>query len=288
MSKKTALKRGLGQLLSTPVESISQPANTNGTQLCYLGIERLQPGQYQPRQRDTIDKVKLAELAESIKAHGIIQPIVVRKLSSARYEIIAGERRWRAAQLAQISEVPVIIKTVSDENVMAMALIENIQRENLNPLEEAEALYRLLHEFDLTHEEIAQSVGKSRTAITNYLRLLQLCPSVKRLLGQGELSMGHAKVILPLEEKQQIEAATMIVEKSLSVREAEKLVKQLQTPKKIKTNPPIDPDVTRLENNLSDKLGAVVSLRHTSQGKGKIVIQYNSLDELDGILEHMT
>ncbi len=252
-----------------------------------LGIDLIRRGRFQPRRN--FDEEKLRELADSIAAQGIIQPIVVRPVSD-HYEIIAGERRWRAAQLAGLDEIPVVIRDVDDQAAMAMALIENIQRDDLNPLEEAEALQRLLNEFALTHQQIAQAVGKSRTTVTNLLRLIELERDAKELLEQGKLEMGHARAILGLKGAQQSEAAAKVVRSGLSVRETEKLVRRLQgldakpAPAAEKS---VDPNVRSLEQQLCEKLGAIVKLQSGAKGKGRLVISYNSLEELDGILEHI-
>ncbi len=260
-----------------------------------LSLKQLSPGRYQPRR--IIHEAELETLANSIRTQGIIQPILVRKTGEDHYEIIAGERRWRAAQMAGLTAVPVVIKEVSDENAMAIALIENIQRENLNPLEEALALERLSKEFHLTHQQVAEAVGKSRAVISNLLRLLTLPETIKTYLEQSRLDVGHAKVLLGLSGKAQLEAAEMVVHKGLSVRETERLVEQLlaktnATESGIKTRSSQyvvskDPDVQRLENSLSEKLGAAVEIVHSHNGKGRIVIQYNNLEELDGILAHI-
>ena len=252
-----------------------------------LGIDLIKRGRFQPRRN--FDEEKLRELADSIAAQGVIQPIVVRPVND-HYEIIAGERRWRAAQLAGLGEMPVVIRDVDDQAAMAMALIENIQRDDLNPLEEAEALQRLLNEFTLTHQQIAQAVGKSRTTVTNLLRLIELETDVKELLEQGKLEMGHARAILGLKGTQQSDAAARVVRSGLSVRETEKLVRRLQglEEKPVPAAEKIaDPNIRSLEQQLCDKLGAIVKLQSGARGKGRLVISYNSLEELDGILEHI-
>lgn len=252
-----------------------------------LNVKRLRPGRFQPRR--TIHESELESLANSIKEQGVLQPIVVRSLGNEGYEIIAGERRWRAAQVAGLTTVPVIVKDVSDKAALAIALIENIQREDLNPLEEAIALERLGAEFELSHEQIATAVGKSRTTVTNLLRLLSLRPDVKVLLERGDIDMGHAKVLLALQGPQQSAIAREIVAKRLSVRETEQLVartledKPKTSPQKLSS----DPDIRRLETNLSEKVGAAVKIIQSTKGKGKLLIKYNSLDELDGILAHI-
>ncbi|VAW83093.1 Chromosome (plasmid) partitioning protein ParB [hydrothermal vent metagenome] len=289
VKKKSGLGRGLGSLLanSRPENTDQQPSDG---ELRTLPIEQLQSGKYQPRR--TIDQDSLQELADSIKTQGIIQPIVVRKLlgEKQRYEIIAGERRWRAAQLSELQDVPVVVREVSDQAALAMALIENIQREDLNPLEEAISLKRLITEFELTHQQAAEAVGRSRAAVSNLLRLLDLEESVKRYLELGDLEMGHARAILTLSDSQQRVAAQKIVTASLSVRETEKLVRKLLAESGKKSNPAkpdIDPDIRNFQENLSAKLGAKVAIQHSPKGKGQLVIQYNSLDELEGILDHI-
>jgi len=250
-----------------------------------LPIEKLQRGQYQPRQQ--FGSEQLAELAESIKAQGIIQPIVVRKLASGQHEIIAGERRWRAAQLAGLDKVPVIVKDMTDEVAMAVALIENIQRQDLNPIEEAAALARLVEEFGLTQQEVAEKLGKSRTTVTNLLRILNLNPEVRLMLEQGKLELGHAKVLLALEGQNQTQVARLASLKGLTVRETEALVKKALNPSQKSKTASLDPNVKRLKQDLEETLGARVELKHTPKGKGQLVIHYNSLDELDGILSHV-
>lgn len=258
-------------------------------ELRHLPIEWVQPGRYQPR-RD-IQPEALEELAASIKAQGLMQPIVVRPLPEQpdRYEIIAGERRWRASQLAQLDRIPALIRDVPDEAAIAMALIENIQRENLNPMEEAMALHRLQHEFELTQMEVAEAVGKNRATVANLLRLMNLNDDVKRLLEHGDIEMGHARALLGLRDDQQSAAAADVVSRALTVRQTEALVRNLQDEKapKTTTSQPNNPDVQRLERMLGERLGAKVAIQHTAKGKGKLVINYTSLDELDGILGHI-
>jgi len=293
MTQKKRLGRGLEHMLSSSlIQDISASTSNNNPPasgnnlLTYLAVEKIQSGRYQPRTE--FDPDSLQELAQSIKEQGIIQPIVVRPISDNRYEIIAGERRWRAAKRAELTDVPVIIKNVDDDAAMAMALIENIQREDLNPLEEARGYQRLLHEFALTHEQIAAAVGRSRSAITNMLRLLKLTPEVRTMLENGDLEMGHAKVLLSLEGVQQITAARIIIDKSLSVRETEALVQNFHKPFANKqADQKADPNIIQLESRLADILGAKVQINCSDKGKGKLVIQYNSLDELDGILNHI-
>lgn len=294
-NKRKSLGRGLGALLgdaaaqqkSTTTEGTTAPRGAPRT----LAIDLLQRGRYQPRidmRKDTLD-----ELAASIRAQGIVQPIAVRPIahddSGARYEIIAGERRWRAAQIAELSEVPVVVHEVSDNEAVAMALIENIQREDLNPLEEARALARLISEFDLTHQEGADAVGRSRASVSNLLRLMDLDPAVQDLLEQRKLDMGHARALLGLSSgSDQAMLAREVVARGLTVRETERRVRASgqSTPKK---SPPAkkDPDVVRLEQDLTDQLGARVSVTPGQKGKGTLSIAYNSLDELDGILAHI-
>ena len=288
-AKRRTLGRGLDALLSTPRP---QPAAASeDTQLKYLPVELLKRGRYQPRL--DMRQEALDELADSIRAQGVVQPIVVRPVKGAsegaRYEIIAGERRWRAAQLAGLHEIPAVIRDVPDEAAVAMSLIENIQRENLNPLEEARALERLTLEFEMTHQQAAEAVGRSRTAVSNLLRLLELCDAVKSLVESRQLEMGHARALLGLADPAaQASAARLVATKGLSVRETERLVKRLLNPaKKALPGASRDPDIRRLEEDLSGKLGAKVSLEHGATGKGRLVVSYNSLDELEGILAHI-
>jgi ParB family chromosome partitioning protein len=278
------MKRGLGRGLDALLGDISpkEPVNLSHT----LPIEFLQRGKFQPRK--DMNPEKLQELADSIKAQGIIQPIVVRSISSDRYEIVAGERRWRAAQLANLQQVPVVIKDIDDRTTMAIALIENIQRQDLNPLEEAEALRRLLDEFAMTHQQIADAVGKSRVTVTNLLRLMDLHGEVKKLLINGQLEMGHARALLSLDASKQIAAAQKIAREGLTVRAAEKLVKDLQTGAKPQKSKSVDADTLRLQNELTAKLGAKVLIDHKENGAGKLIINYRSLEELDGILEQIS
>lgn len=255
----------------------------------YLSIYSLAPGEYQPRQH--IDQTALAELADSIRSQGILQPLIVRAQPNNRYEIIAGERRWRAAQLAGLEKVPAIIREISNQTAIAFGLIENIQRRDLNALEEAQALQRLLQEFELTHEAIGQAIGKSRATITNLLRLLQLNADVKKLLAEGHIEMGHAKALLALEGPVQSQCAKEVAAKKLSVRQTEALVQQHQetgaehSPSSAQPAQHVYP--IESQRNLAEKLGAKVSIRHNAQGKGKIVIHYHNLDELTGILTHI-
>ncbi len=277
--KKRGLNRGLDALLGNISNGSDQEEEH---QLHTLPIEYMQRGKYQPRK--DINPEKLQELADSIKAQGVIQPIVVRKIGLEKYEIIAGERRWRASQLAGLQQVPVVIKEIDDRSAMAVALIENIQREDLNPLEEAEALRRLLEEFEMTHQQVADAVGKSRATVTNLLRLIDLHPEVKKLLISGQLEMGHARALLSLDGPKQVAAANKIVKEGLTVRAAERLVKESQAEPKIQKTRVIDKDTLRLQEDLSAKLGAKVLIEHKENGAGKLVITYTSLEELDGIL----
>lgn len=300
-SKRKGLGKGLDALLSAglgvtapapempinPSDSDQKVEYKDG-KLAHLPVELIQRGKYQPR-RDMHPEA-LEELAESIKVQGVMQPIVVRNIGEGRYEIIAGERRWRATQLAGLDKIPAVIRDVPDEAAIAMALIENIQRENLNPIEEAVALKRLQDEFELTHAEVAQAVGKSRTTITNLLRLIALSDEVKTLLEHGDLEMGHARALLTLDTETQRSIARQIVAKGLSVRQTEALVRLHQEGRdneKVKPELTVSADIRRLQDQLSDTLGAGVEIQHGAKGKGKLVISYNSLDELDGILGHI-
>jgi len=275
--------------------AISRPDSADVAKdgLKYLPLELLQRGQYQPRVDMRQDS--LEELAESIRAQGVVQPIVARPIkeggNTQRYEIVAGERRWRAAQIAGLAEIPAVIRDVPDESAIAMALIENIQREDLNPLEEARALDRLIEEFDLTHAEAAKAVGRSRASVSNLLRLQDLSDKVKPLLEDRKLEMGHARALLALSNPpQQFDAARQVVKKGMSVRETERLVKRLLeggASKPARKSPAQNADIRRLEIEVSEKLGAKVKVDHGGEGAGKIVIAYNSLDELDGILKHI-
>jgi ParB family transcriptional regulator, chromosome partitioning protein len=295
MSPKKRLGRGLDALLTRPMVAVSRPESVEASKegLKNVPVEHLQRGQYQPRIDMRQDS--LENLAESIKAQGVVQPIVARPISKKdgvkRYEIIAGERRWRAAQMAGLAEIPAVIRDVPDESAIAMALIENIQRENLNPLEEARALDRLIREFDLTHAEAAKAVGRSRASVSNLLRLRDLSDKVKPLLEDRQLEMGHARALLAISNAgQQYDAARQVVKKGLSVRETEKLIRRVLDsggPKPARKTPAQNADIRRLEIEVSEKLGAKVSVDHTAKGTGQIVIKYNSLDELDGILKHI-
>ena len=273
-------KRGLGRGLDALLGDVSSKEEKH--QLHTLPIEYLQRGKYQPRK--DMNPEKLQELADSIRAQGIIQPVVVRNIGLDKYEIVAGERRWRAAQLAGLQQVPVVIKVIDDRAAMAVALIENIQREDLNPLEEAEALRRLLDEFEMTHQQIAEAVGKSRATVTNLLRLMDLHPDVKKLLLNKQLEMGHARALLTLDGIKQVALANKIVKEGLSVRAAERLVKDSQVETKTSKIRVIDNDTLRLQEELTVKLGAKVVIDHKDNGSGKLVIAYSSLEALDGII----
>ena len=288
MVKKRGLNRGLEALLqgagSLDVDlTQNQPKEKDGLQ--QLPLEWIQRGVYQPR-RD-MDPEALEELAASIRVHGIMQPIVVRTVGIDRYEIIAGERRWRAAQLAELDSIPALIKEVPDEDAIAMALIENIQREDLNAMEEAFALQRLQNEFELTQQQVADAVGKSRSAIANLLRLLQLSEPVRLMLERGDLEMGHARSLLALEEDQQLQSAREVVAKGLSVRQTEELVRKAQQEPKVVTKQAPDADIHSLQDRLSDAIGAAVSITQSAKGKGKLTISYATLDQLDGIIARL-
>lgn len=284
MIKKSGLGRGLDKLLS----SASSESVTDASQLKQLPVEKILPSPYQPRKN--IAPEGLQSLADSIKAQGLVQPIVVRKVTDGQYELIAGERRWRAAQLVGLVDIPAIVREIPDQAAAAMALIENIQREDLNALEEAQALNRLIHEFGLTHQQTAEAVGRSRAAVSNLLRLLELESQCKVLLEEGKLEMGHARALLALQGKQQIELAHKVAQYQLSVRATEKLVKQTlagELQAITTSKPTVSADINQLQSALADTLGAKVSINHSKRGKGKLVIEYNSLDELDGILAHI-
>jgi ParB family chromosome partitioning protein len=281
MAKLKGLGRGLDALLSSAQDPVRDETPTA------LPVDRIVPGRYQPRTR--MDDASLAELAESIRTQGVVQPILVRPVAPNRYEIIAGERRWRAAQMAGLAEVPVAVRAVPDQAALALALIENIQRENLNPLEEAQGLKRLIGEFGMTHEQAAQAVGRSRSAVTNLIRLTQLARPVQDYLFAGDLDMGHARALLPLGEAQQAALADRIAQKQMSVREAERLV--ARTLKGIAARPAAraapDRDVLRLQEELSETLGAQVRIEQRRRGAGRLVIDYASLDQLEGILARL-
>ena len=280
-----AKKRGLGRGLDTLLPMMEKAA-PHQIGLEEIPIEFIQPGKYQPR--TYFAEESIAELSDSIKAQGLIQPIVLRPIGDDRYEIIAGERRWRAAQLAGIEKIPAVIRTVDDESALAMSLIENIQREDLNPLEEATALQRLIDDFQFTHQEVADAVGKSRSAVTNTLRLTQLAPPVAEMLVAGDLEMGHARALLTLEVNGQVAVAKQVVARGLNVRQTEELVRAAgKTTGGTGVKPGQDADTRRLEQSLGQTLGQPVQIRHTKKGTGKLVISYSSLDELDGILSKM-
>lgn len=288
-AKKRGLGRGLDALLATSQAEKNASSGADvpeqQSELRKIPVEFLQPGKYQPRK--DMSPEALEDLASSIRSQGIIQPIVARQISEQKYEIIAGERRWRAAQIAQLDVIPCLVKDVPDESAVAIALIENIQREDLNAMEEAQALDRLMVEFELTHQEVATAVGKSRTTVTNLLRLNNLNDDVKLLLEHGDIEMGHARALLALEGDAQTEAAQTVSGKGLTVRDTETLVRKLLEPKKEKPTLNPDPDVQKLQTELSENLGAPVSIAHNAKGKGKMVINFSSLDQLDGILAHI-
>ena len=285
--KKTGLGRGLDALLGGNLKAVSAPADLSREGLTHLAISSLQPGKYQPR-RD-MKTEKLAELADSIRAQGVIQPIVVRQLAGGQYEIIAGERRWRAAQLAELRNVPVVVRDVDDRSVIAMALIENIQREDLNPLEEATSLHRLIDEFDLTHQQAADAVGRSRAAVSNLLRLLELPEAIRKLLEAGQLEMGHARALLTLPANLAIALAQLAASEQLSVREVERRAQQAgkNKPAAKPAAAPSNADIETLEREIGEHLGARVQVSHSKKGSGKLVIHYHGLDTLDGILEKL-
>jgi ParB family chromosome partitioning protein len=301
MTEKRKLGRGLDALLSSSsTETMasllgkskdrsvleSPRPDQKESELKHVPIELIQRGKYQPR--TDMHEEALIELANSIKKQGIMQPIVIRPISADRYEIIAGERRWRACQIAGLDTIPALIKPVGDEAAIAMSLIENIQRENLNPIEEAMALKRLQDEFELTQQEVADAVGKSRATVTNLIRLIGLSIDVRKMLEHGDLEMGHARALLSLDDTRQSEAAKSVVGRGLSVRQTEALVRRLMAGPQDESNPSVmDPDIKNLEESLEEKLGAKVLIQHTAKGKGKLILKYNSLDELDGILSHI-
>ncbi|AFN79891.1 ParB/RepB/Spo0J family partition protein [Stutzerimonas nitrititolerans] len=287
-TKKRGLGRGLDALLGGANVSVmqEQAVQADARELQHLPLDLIQRGKYQPR-RD-IDPVTLEELAQSIKAQGVMQPIVVRPIGGGRYEIIAGERRWRASQQAGLEKIPAMVRDIPDEAAIAMALIENIQREDLNPIEEAMALQRLQQEFQLTQQQVADAVGKSRVTVSNLLRLIALPDEIKTLLSHGDLEMGHARALLGLPLEQQVEGARHVVARGLTVRQTEALVRQWLNDKQVaKAEPKGDPDIQRLEQRLAERLGSPVQIRHGQKGKGQLVIRYNSLDELQGVLAHI-
>ena len=280
--------RGLNSLLQGAGAKLEDDVTSHDGELRDIPVDLIQRGRYQPR-RD-MDPAALQELADSIRRQGVMQPVVVRPIEEGRYELIAGERRWRATQMAELDSIPAIIREVPDETAIALALIENIQRENLNPIEEAFALQRLQEEFGLTQNEVADAVGKSRPTITTLLRLISLTEEVRTMLEHGDLEMGHGRAMLTLPPEQQVQAARQVVSRSLSVRQTEALVRKLQAeaeqgPKKSRNT--VDPNIRALQDDLADRLGARVSIAHGNRGKGKLVIEYSSLDELDGILGHI-
>lgn len=286
--KKNPLGRNLSSLLSkTALQHAAENASSVSSGrdvLRSLSLDLISPGPYQPR--SVFDPDRMEELAESIRHQGIIQPVIVRARGDNNYELIAGERRWRAAQIAGIEKIPAIVREVPDEIAIAMALVENIQREDLNPIEEATALRRLVDEFQMTHQQAGEAVGRSRSAVSNLLRLLELSQEVRELVDAKHLEMGHARALLTLEPSMQAQAAREVVRKSLSVRETEQLVRRIKNPPVRKIQTP-DPDIQRLQDTLSEKLCARVKLSHNAGGKGKMVIAYNSADELEGILQQM-
>ena len=281
--KKPVLGRNLSSMLSQT--TLKHVQEGKGDQLRNLPLDTIRPGRYQPR--SVFDEEKLAELADSIRAQGVVQPVVVRPLGEGEFELIAGERRWRAAQLAEIDEIPAVVRDVPDEASIAMALIENIQREDLNPLEEATALRRLIDDFEMTHQQAADAVGRSRAAVSNLLRLLELMQEVKDMIDMRLIEMGHARALLSLDDDLQVQAAREVVHKKLSVRDTESLVRRLQQSKKKKGQRRVDPDILRLQNQLGEALGARVRIQHQASGKGKLVISYNSTDEFEGILDRL-
>ncbi len=279
--------KGLGRGLDALLGGDTPPSRAAGDALTTLPVAALQPGKYQPRSR--MDQDALNALAASIKVQGVMQPILVRPLPGGNHEIIAGERRWRAARIAGLSSVPVLIRAVTDQQALAVALIENIQREDLNALEEAGGIERLINEFALTHQAVADAIGKSRAAVTNLLRLLELAPPVKTLLGEGRIEMGHARALLALPAVRQVELANMTAAKGLSVREVERHVAALlATRSRPHAKPAADRDVLRLQENLAQQLGTRVQIKTRRQGKGSLVIDYGSLDQLEGLISRLT
>ncbi len=285
-SATSAANNTTGAQAAADLEALVNPESTGDGALVQLAVADVGPSRFQPR-RDFDDEA-LAELAESIKSQGLMQPVVVRARTGGHFELIAGERRWRAAQLAGLTTIPALVREVDDQQASAMALIENIQREDLNPLEEALALARLKDEFELTQQQVADTVGKSRVAVTNLLRLLNLAPKVRDMLANGDLEMGHARALLSLDAYNQEQAALEVIERQLSVRQTEALVRQWGQPKPTKPQAPTpDPDTAALERRLSDSIGAPVQIRPDTKGGGQLVIKYSSLDELDGVLRHL-
>ena len=286
--KKRGLGRGLDALLGTANMADAPTMVAEHEKLIVLPIEFLKSSRFQPRKE--FDPARLQELADSITAQGVLQPVVVRPIGDNRYEIVAGERRWRAAQLARLHDIPVVVRDVSDQSALAIALIENLPREDLNPLEEAEALKRLQEEFSLTHQQIADAISKSRATVTNLLRLNELNPEVKLLLQKGEIEMGHARAMLTLDVRQQAELAAKIVAKKLNVRETESLVRKLQEEAMLNSQPPAkakDPDIARLEEKLTQAIGAKAQIKHGHKGDGKLIISYDSLEHLEGVLDRL-
>ncbi len=282
--KKPVLGRNLSAMLSPA--ALQQAQGSARDELRNLPLDLIRPGRYQPR--SVFDQEKLTELADSIRAQGVVQPVVVRPLEGGEgFELIAGERRWRAAQIAGIERIPAVVRDVPDEVSVAMSLIENIQRENLNPLEEATALRRLIDDFRMTHQEAADAVGRSRAAVSNLLRLLELMQEVKDMIDMRLIEMGHARALLSLDDDLQVQGAREVVRKRLSVRDTENLVRRLQQSKKQKGQRRVDPDIQRLQDRLGEALGARVRIQHQASGKGKLVISYNSADEFEGILERL-
>lgn len=280
--------KGLGRGLDALLDSGGGAAAPAGESLATVAVDRLQPGRYQPRTR--MDETSLAELAASIKTQGLMQPILVRSVGADRYEIIAGERRWRAAQIAGLADVPVVVRDVPDQSALAMALIENIQREDLNPLEEAQGVQRLIEEFKLTHQEAADAIGRSRTATTNLLRLLSLAKPVQALMFEGALDMGHARALLPLEIATQIDTAKKVADRGLSVRETEQLVNDMLHPRAKGPRPRrrTSRDIQRLEQEVSEKLGTTVEIKSGKSGSGRLVVSYMSHEHLDDLLAKLT
>lgn len=292
-TKRQSLGKGLDALLGITEDVVEKPLDGSNNshqsaegEMRTIPVDLLQRGKYQPRV--DFDSDSLQELADSISHQGLMQPITVRSIQNNQYEIIAGERRWRAAQLAGLDSIPAIVRDVSDQATVAMALIENIQREDLNPIEESQALIRLQNEFGLTQQQVAEAVGKSRSAVTNLMRLASLEPAVQQLLQKAEIELGHAKCLLALDGNAQTQAARTVASKKMTVRQTEALVKQLQNPlPNNSSKQSVNKDIQNLQQDLSDKLGAKVSIQHGSKGSGKLVITYNSVDELDGILGHI-
>ncbi len=285
MAKLKGLGRGLDALLGGDEPATAKPVATVSDTPRELAIDQLQPGKYQPRTR--MDQEALKELAESIKTQGVIQPILVRPVAENKYEIIAGERRWRAARMAGLQAVPVVIRDIPDNQALAVALIENIQREDLNPLEEALGIQRLTNEFGLTHQTAAEALGRSRTAVTNLLRLLELAPPVRDLLADGRLDMGHARALLVLPALRQVELANEIAANGMTVRDVEKRVSELISRPKPRVPRAVDRDVARLQEELAQKLGTSVQIKQKSKGRGALIVEYGSLDQLDALIEKL-